>query len=238
MGFIWCDSYVCRRDRSKNNFFTYEFKLSLAEKDKEHLDKIKLFLNSTHPIKMYKSKNGFKKEGEEFITEYRLYICNNYFAGNLFNNFGLIPHRFEINKLINHIPEIYYKDFIRGILDADGSLRSGYTYRSNGVVEYQCHIKFYTYIELLQFIQNIFLKEKLINVESKFKKRHEGKDGECSGLTYCGALQVPKILNWLYKDATVYLDRKYNIYLDIKNNTYNKNINILEGNNTYDYINA
>jgi len=193
MGFIWCDSYVLKR--YKKEYLAYEFKLSLTEKDKDHLNKLKLFLNSTHPIKIYKSKNGFKKEGEEFITEYRFYICNKYFAGNLFNNYGLIPHRYNTTKLISKIPEIYYKDFIRGILDSDGTLRSGYTYRSNGRVEYQCTINFYTYIELLQFIQSVFLKEKLINVESNFFKRHKERDGECSGLTYCGALQVPKILD-------------------------------------------
>jgi hypothetical protein len=212
LGFIWCDGYICKRKRKYG--IAYEFKLDLAEQDKEHLIKLNKSLESNYDIKTYKSETDYNKNG----VVCRLYISNKYFASNLYNNYGLIPNRHEVDILLNKIPKIYYRDFIRGILDSEGSLVHGLVY-DNQVHKkvYKCHINFSTYENLLVFIQNVFYENKLIFNNSKLYKRHEeeNKDGYCKQITYCGGVQVPRILKWLYKDATIYLERKYNKYKDI-----------------------
>ena len=215
IGFIWCDGYVLKRQR-KNKNISYEFKLTLAERDRGHLIKLNECLKSNYKIKRYKS-GGFDGKYPDY-HECRLYICNKYFAGNLFNNYGLIPHRYKINKLISKIPPQYYKHFIRGILDADGSVISYYTNdKYCNKPSYKNSVKFDTYSELLTFIQEHFYNKSLIFNKTHFRKRHKDRDGHCENLGYSGTIQTPRILNYLYKDATVYLDRKYNKYLEIIN---------------------
>jgi hypothetical protein len=212
LGFIWCDGYICKRKRKYG--ISYEFKLDLAEQDEQHLIKFNKSLNSNYEIKTYKYPTSYSENG----VVKRIYICNKYFAKNLYENYGLIPNRFDTNLLISKIPKIYYKDFIRGILDSDGSLISCFVFDSQvNKKVYKCHINFSTYEQLLSFIQKVFYENKLIFYNSKFYKRHEeeNRDGYCKQLSYCGGNQVPRILKWLYKDATIYLERKYKIYKDI-----------------------
>lgn len=216
LGFIWCDGYICKRKRTTNHT-GYEFKLSLAEQDLDHLIKFKEFLNSNHEIKHYKNgSSSFKKDA----IECRLYICNKYFGQNLYNRYGLIPHRSSAKQLVSMIPIEYYKDFIRGIIDADGSLGSSYVYDNQAGKEvYKARLQISTYEDLTNFIQEYFYRNNLINNKSKTRKRHEDRDEFCEMLSYCGNQQIPRILNHLYEDATIYLERKYKIYQDILRET-------------------
>jgi len=173
---------MCRRDRNGNGFYSYEFKLSLSEIDIDHLYKFNEFLNSNHEIKLYvNNTTTFKTKNKEA----RLYICNKYFGEMLYHKYGMIPNRFNINKLINKIPEIYYKDFIRGIIDAEGSLKNGYVY-DNKKLRYKSGISISTYEELLNFIQDYLINVKLIINKGKLTKRHNDRDAYCMSLAYCG----------------------------------------------------
>lgn len=221
IGFIWCDGYVCKRERKRENTInmSYEFKLSLSEQDVDHLVKFNKFLDSNYEIKKYKhGKSSYNKDG----FECRIYICNKYFAAQLYNNYGMIPNRYDISKLINKIPDIYYRDFIRGIIDAEGYLRSKYVFDSHVNRQvYKSGLSISTYKNLLEVIQEYFCKHKLIKNKSKIYQRHIDRDAYCREIDYSGNIQVPRILNYIYKDATIYLERKYNTYLDILNHTTN-----------------
>lgn len=50
---------------------------------------------------------------------------------------------------------------------------------------------------------------------SKIYIRHEGKDANCRTIRYCGNIQVPRIINHIYINSKVYLDRKYKKCLEI-----------------------
>lgn len=91
--------------------------------DYNHLEKLKSFLKSDHDIKTY--KNSFSPE--ESSISVRLPIANTYFGKVLAEKYGLISHRSDCSKLIKAIPIEFYKDFIRGIVDADGSLICSFT---------------------------------------------------------------------------------------------------------------
>lgn len=52
-------------------------------------------------------------------------------------------------------------------------------------------------------------------ISSHLEKRHKDKKNTFS-LTVSSPLRVLKILNELYKDATVYLDRKHVLYIEKK----------------------
>ncbi len=219
LGFIWCDGYVIKRQR--NTTVVYEFKLSLADQDGEHLHKLNKSLESNYPIKRY--NNSTSSFSSENSYENRLYIANNYFASILYEQYGLIPHRHDITKLVTNVPRQLHKHLIRGILEADGSFTKYYCNEPRLTnPAYKINLAFTTYENLLHFIQNHFFENKIIHNISTIGRRHEDGDQYCRELKYSGTVQVPRILNYLYDDATIFLDRKFQRYADIKNKTNKK----------------
>lgn len=214
LGFIWCDGYNAIRFRNgEESKPQYEFKLSLAEEDVEHLEKFKVFLDSTHPIKKYKG-HGFVNGQDE--VSYRL--SNNKFGKMLDEKYGLIPNRKSVEKLIKSIPKELERHFIRGVLDADGSFSHYNITSKEGYVCNKYSLSFTTYKDLIKYISGTLYENKISkSLIDNFYKRHKESDGECLGLAYSGRINVLNILNFLYKDATIYLDRKYLKYIEIKN---------------------
>lgn len=214
LGFIWCDGYNAKRCRNgtTNN---YEFKLELAKIDINHLVKFKHFLNSNHDIKTYKYKTSFCKN-DEFTETARILLSNTEFGRMLDNKFGLIANRFDASKVIKSIPNRLYRHFIRGILDADGSIVLSSVSESNGRKYKKVTVNFSTYGQLVEFINNTLASDGVANCKSKEYKRHEDRDGECVCLKFCGNINAVRILDWIYKDSSIYLDRKYQKYIEIK----------------------
>lgn len=110
-------------------------------------------------------------------------------------NLGCCPNKTRVLKFPN-IPNSLYRHFIRGFLDGDGCIRVGKTLGTSSL-DIACASQ--------EFI--ITLKEVLapiaihigISKEKKYDVWH----------LRCGGRQVKTILDWLYKDSTVYMDRKY-----------------------------
>lgn len=210
IGFIWCDGYMAIRNR--NNHISYEFKLSLKNTDCEHLKKFNTHLDGNYEINFYDCNSSFGK-----TTESRLLITNQHFGRTLVDKYGIIPHRKDCSKLLNNIPDHLMKHFIRGVLDADGSfLKYNIVERGYDVTKY--HISVGTNEQILRAIEKHLIDQHLVaSCERKLNKRHKenNRDGEYRSLDFSGKNQCINILNYIYKDAMVYLDRKYNKYLQI-----------------------
>lgn len=209
LGFIWSDGYMCIRDRNNNGNISYEFKLSLAKEDKNHLEKFKKCIDSDFIIKEYKSNNPSFENAQ---NEVRLMLYNKYFCENLVKNYGLVPHRNKINKLIQNIPNNLIKHFIRGVFDADGSVNYYIDYTRYNTPKIT--ISFNCCDELIDFINLYFINSKLMNTKLKTYKRHEERDVNCISIHIAGKNQCENILNHLYKDSTIYLERKYIKYIN------------------------
>lgn len=211
IGFIWCDGCVTYRVRNKHGE-EYAFKLDLMYSDVEHIGKLKEFLKSTHPIKHYKYEKGSYKDNNEMA---RLYICNKYFGSILYNKYGIKPNRTDFSKLKNAIPKHLFKHFIRGCIDADGSLYESYVNDSRSGLRHRIGMHLTSNTEIVQAIQEFLYEEGLLKSINKTSKRHEDRDGDCVSVTWCGEVQNKRIAEYLYEDANVYLERKYRIYKDI-----------------------
>ena len=212
LGFIWCDGSNIKRKRNKK--ITYEIKLDLATKDKKHLEKLKKFLKSNHNIKQYKHFSF----GKEHFFE-RLLVSNSYLGKILDEKYGMVSHRHSCKKLIKATPEHLVKHFIRGIIDAEGSLTLSYTHDysvNEYYMTYKVLIGLTTYEELIDFIQEFLFSHNIISSKTKKTKRHESRDEYCVQIKYCGNNNTLKLLKFLYEDANIYLDRKYQKFLEIK----------------------
>lgn len=106
-----------------------------------------------------------------------------------------IPYTNIDNSLKRH--------YIRGIFDGDGHISSNFD-----------TLGFCGSFEVLYFIKTTIEE----NVKLKFRKNVSPKiykDGNIFKLKYYG-INIRNILNWMYSDSVIFLDRKYNIYLKEK----------------------
>ena len=95
------------------------------------------------------------------------------------------------------------RHFIRGYFDGDGCIHISKK-------EKTYHFSIAGTRRLLRPIQKILIKNCGLNKTKIMQKRNTYY------LAYCGRIQVPRILDYLYKDSITYLDRKYKKYLRIK----------------------
>lgn len=225
IGFIWSDGYVWVRNRSKKEgTFTkeYGFKLDLCDVDESHLYKLKDNMKIKTSIKNYSNyKNTFSsKNGVSRISCYDKHLVL-----TMQEKYGIIPNRNDANKLINNIPKEYYKDFIRGVMDADGSFSKYVSHnskRNNDEIKY--NITLGGTETLLRFMEKVLVKQGLLlnmTTERKLQKRHKDKDGNFLSIKISGKNNFYNILNWLYEDANIYLDRKYDKFINYKKEDFN-----------------
>jgi hypothetical protein len=222
LGFLWADGYVGMRDRP-NRQLEYNIKLDLQESDKSHIEKFKFDLESDHPIHNYGYITSYSNSEKSFI--YRLFITNVHMGKLLREKYGIVPDRNDCSEVLKFIPEIFYKHFIRGIFDGDGSFSYYKNIDKKGRSTNKAGVSFTTYESVLEFIEFHFYKNNIASNEYHKKyKRHneEGKDGYCRDLKFSGIDQVTNVLNYLYNNATIYLDRKYDHYLDFLKNGRNR----------------
>lgn len=212
LGFLWADGYICIRDRRNNGTYSYEIKLSLSECDIGHLEKFKQFLNLNNTIKIYENHSNFISSNNEA----RVMIYNKHMGEILCNKYGIIPNRNDIHKTLKHIPENLHKHFIRGILDADGSI-TFYQCLDQGCLRNKKCISITTNISVLDFINNYLYNNNIsCSIINIYGQRHKNGDKDCRSITYTGNIQVPRVLTYLYKDSKIYLDRKYEKYKQIE----------------------
>lgn len=171
--------------------------LRLQEEDREILEKLKAFLETDTPI--YTFKRGKYKYVE-------LNICSPHFSDSL-AKLGVIQCKVH-NKSIPNIDDKFIRSFLRGYFDGDGCV-SIIPRKDRGVDSKTYQVTFTGNKEPIVFIENKLREELGLNVR-KINPQHKSYS-----IHYGGKIICTKILNWLYKDATVYLQRKYNKYKNI-----------------------
>jgi len=215
LGFIYADGYITKKTKHGNR----KFGVALSIKDIEHLKKLKSSLKSNHKICVYKSVSGYS-EGLEYC---RLIITSIDITDALLTK-GVLEEKTNVVNFPSstQVPNDLLRHFIRGYMDGDGSI----TITKNKVFD----IKICGTSELLNGIQSYFTDAcEDVNFRT-LQKRHKDRDVNNYTLQYGGNRQVEKLLDLLYSDATVYLDRKYCRYIKLKE--ANKNMDIYLQNKT------
>lgn len=170
---------------SKDN----SFEITLKAEDVRHLHKFNRFLECNVNRVSYHPK----KTSEKIYDLYRFSIQNDT-MGKALNSHGVIPNK----SLVLTFPEIstfsnedLIRHFIRGYFDGDGCI-SGKIINVLGTESMLNGIK--KYITVLKD-KNLYKKDNIYILQTSHKK----------------ALSV---LNYLYKDANIYLDRKHQKFLE------------------------
>lgn len=197
LGFLYADGYIC------NNGKRHIVELCLAQKDLSHVEKFKNLMCSQKPISSKIATLNDKK-----FTSYRYSVLNINIVNDLIN-LGCVPNKSLILQYPD-IPKHLNRHFIRGYFDGDGSI----IYNENNHIVSLCSGS----SEFLNSIQEIYKNE----IENYQKvKILKDKRSNIYSLAKGGKDASLRLLDYLYKDCSIYLDRKYNNYLAIKQNITN-----------------
>lgn len=177
--------------------------MSLEECDKEILEKIRLEIGSERPLEFldYSNKHDF---GYTYKNQYRLLLFSKKICDDLLK-IGVIPNKSLQLEFSDHIPEKFYSDYIRGVFDGDGSIGV------HSLQTYKGHLSLsitstFAFCNKLQSILNN------MNIKSRVSEA-SNKNGITAMLSISAKDSIKTFLDWIYKDADLYLKRKHDVYL-------------------------
>lgn len=163
--------------------------LSLKEEDYNHIVKFKTFLESEHTI----GKKSKTIKDKTYIS-YRLGITNEKLKNDLIKH-GCVPNKTKVLKFPK-LNKKFIKHFIRGYLDGDGCI----THHATSKIS----------LEILgteDFLRAILDYYKFPNDKYIYTFKHS----DIKRLILSGD-KAFKVIDNLYKDSNIYLDRKFNLY--------------------------
>lgn len=202
LGFLFADGFITS---PQNNNNVKRVGLSLKESDCNHLEKFNKAISSNAIIRHYTVTTGYKID-----TKYcRVIITDNKMAEDLISH-GCVEHKSNILNPPIGVPEYLIKHFIRGFMDGNGSIsiskyKYGFIYK----------IRFTSTDNVLKWIMNHLIKYKIIDKEYPLYKRKPTQI--VSSFEFGGNNLAKKYLDYIYEDATVWLDRKHDRYIELLN---------------------
>lgn len=198
LGFLAADG--CNYQREHNASII----ISIHEKDIEHLNKFKQFCGTNAEIKSYIGYEGFSNQ-----TPMCKITLNSKRISNDLIDKGILPNKSLILQPPN-ISKEFYKPFILGYFDGDGSISKTSQYNNYS-------ISIQGTKEILTWICET------LNWDAKLEKRNNNSNN--SYYIRCGGTNKPyQILNQLYNSCEIHLDRKFNIYKTLETVVLNRNI--------------
>lgn len=193
IGFLYADGYV--REKSNRHLIS----IDLSTRDKEHLEKFKSFLNAGVSI-----RDSIRKRGENVYYTSIITVSSK----QLFDR--LTELGFTNNKTYDavvHPDLLSHPAFWRGVFDGDGCISDTQSGKYQNTQVGLCGTKD-TVQCFIEFVKDNNIKTDII--EARFKK------GTMSNYeTTFGGSVAEKVMTLLYKDATVYLDRKFEKYKEL-----------------------
>jgi len=181
IGFLMADGSISQIKTHANGGITPYVTLKLQLADLEHLKKYRKSIDSTHPISVYKDKEGHRS--------CRLGFSAKKLAATL-AQYGVLPRK-SISATIRGGLE-YNKDVWRGIIDGDGSLGNNGKRRLTLYGSYSLVLQFKEFVEKIMGVP----------IHSSPQQRRS-----IYSITLCGSLAV-NVVRILYEGCSLALARK------------------------------
>lgn len=199
LGFLAADG--CNYQREHNASII----LNVHEKDIKHLEKFKKFCHTDAEIKSYIGYEGFSNQ-----TPMCKITLNSKKISNDLIDKGILPNKSLILQP-PYILEEFYKPFILGYFDGDGSISKTSQYNNYS-------ISIQGTKEILTWICEV------LDWDAKLEKRNINSNNN-SYYIRCGGTNKPyQILNQLYNSCEIHLDRKFNIYKALETVVLSRNV--------------
>lgn len=201
LGFLYADGCINRTYHGeKLDSMTLE--LSLQRNDENHLRKFLECLESNVDIKQ--KTNKYK--GKEYYSS-RVTICCTKMCYDLCEK-GCTPRKTYTIKFPTSdiVPKEFMRDFLRGYFDGDGCIHTS-EMCGNPHIE----ISITGMSGMLKSISDFLIAEEVVR---KVPKIHKDNRSQACSVFFYGKDAIKDILDYLYKDSGIYLDRKYKQYVD------------------------
>lgn len=201
LGFLMADGYVTRT--SPNEPSPNRLGLGISESDREHLDKFIQAINYHGNVIIDRSGGTYGSD-----TPLNVLHLNSRVICNDIISHGCKPNKTGYSSLPDLSDELM-PHFIRGYFDGDGSI-SVYYQKDHRNPKYADRMKqefaITSDFNIISQIQQILVEQcSLPETKLKSYKRTES----AVSVRYGGKQQVLRIYYYLYQNATVYLQRKY-----------------------------
>lgn len=175
----------------------HRVKIELQERDKSILDKINFEIQSNKPLLFI----NLNSKNANWQNTYRLDITNKHISDKLVE-LGMVQNKSLILEFPQWLDESMYAPFLRGYLDGDGHIEWRDT-------------RFVTLVGTSQFCQHVkCFCEKQLHIKCSICNA-ANKDPNTKLLYIHGKQRVKRFLDFVYQDADLYIERKYNIYQKI-----------------------
>jgi hypothetical protein len=187
LGLWMTDGNIADQNTHPNNFH-------LGLVDRDHMVKIRDLLCPNKPLYERKRKGG--------KTFYHLSM-NNEACVNWLQSYGCVPRKTYTLTIRRKIPDEFLADFIRGLIDGDGSISA----KQSRVYLCSASLKFMK--QMLKLMNNkMSITSEAIPRVSKIAYTHGGKKGNQYRITIHGR-KAQEFLNWIYyPDHTISMRRK------------------------------
>ncbi|OXB94693.1 LAGLIDADG family homing endonuclease [Parageobacillus galactosidasius] len=197
LGFLYADGFV--GNEKYNNIV-----LSLKQSDIGHIEKFAKAISYTGDIRITKRGNSFKPTSKQAIINF----SSKKMASDL-RHWGLFPGKSTKMKKFPSINKELIRHFIRGYFDGDGSISC---YRNITRKKGKTYIYQKPNISIIG--TESFIKEMATYLphETRFIESHSEN---MIYLLATGKKPVYTIMSYLYNNATIYLERKFNKWLEI-----------------------
>lgn len=176
--------------------------LTLCEKDKGHLVKFSNCLESNIEIH---SKTIHGKDKDYYSC--RLNVSCTDMCRDLIS-LGCFPRKtYEIKFPTNkQVPHVFIRDFIRGYFDGDGCIST-----SNEGNKDRIELNITGMPDMLIGISDFLISEGVLRRKPKL---HPDARSKAYSIFMYGKDSIKDILDYLYKESGIYLDRKYQKYME------------------------
>ena len=167
--------------------------LALSVVDIGHLEKFKLFLGTDRPIRTYSKKVG---------ADYSKVIATSSHMKDALISLGCVSKKTTTLRFPS-IREDLILHFIRGYFDGDGSIsyvstKNEYKFRMCGTYEFLSSIK------------------EILDINNPLSQRWPERGVNNWDIDIGGNIQVYRKLKLLYENSTIYLDRKFERFCQLR----------------------
>ena len=185
LGLLYADGY--------NNTDRNAVALSLKESDKDILLKITGIIQPSKPLSFIKFNN------KNWSNQFRMVVQNKHISKRLVELGCGKKKTFKIKfPMNNQVPECLLNHFVRGYWDGDGWIGK----KEISVVGTLVFCNYLARLIKTNFGINCFMET-----------RHQERKNNIRTLKISGGKQVRIFLKWMYKGSSIYMERKYMIYL-------------------------
>jgi len=201
LGFMYADGYIMQPRKHSN----FKVGISLSIKDIAHLEKFKASLSTNARITTYRSTTSFAD------TEYaRVLISSNILAKALIDK-GCAVSKTSILEFPSEdiVPSHLLRHFVRGCIDGDGCITRTIPSNPNHCYEYA--LKFCGTLSMVEGVKAFLGCSHLSNC-----RRYKDRNNNNYDITIGGNRKAFAALDLLYDNCTIYLERKYQRYLQYK----------------------